>query len=158
MRPYIFLALTAGLLNGCAPPPPPPPPPTIVNITMTATADVNGAAPIAMRVYQLGTPANFNNAEFFQLYRADAATLTTDLVKREDIMLNPGQTKTESLTLDPPVKAIGFFGGFRDYQTAEWRGSADIPPHQTTNITVTASVKGITVKTVTVPPPPKAPS
>jgi len=160
MRSRHFSAIAGiALLSGCAAPPPPPPPPTIVNITLKAAPDANrsasgGGAPLGVRVYQLGTAANFNNAEFFQLYQADAATLTSDLVKREDFMLNPGQTKTDTITLDPPVHAIGIFAGFRDYQNATWRGSADVPPHRTTNITVEAGAAGLTVKSETLPPPP----
>ena len=76
------------LLSGCAAPPPPPPP-TVINLTLNATADTNpttdnAGAPIAMRAYQLTSAANFNGAEFFQIFNADAATLKTDIVKREE--------------------------------------------------------------------------
>jgi type VI secretion system protein VasD len=149
-------SLMAAALAGCAGPPPPPPP-TVVNITLKADASVNPTpqgqgAPVSMRIYQLGSAVNFGSAEFFPLYKDDATILKTDLIKREDLTLAPGQTKTDKLTPDSPVKAIGFFAGYRDFQQADWRGSAEIPPHQTTNITVTAGRSGITVKAETLPP------
>jgi type VI secretion system protein VasD len=104
-------------------------------------------------VYQLGSAANFGNAEFFQIYRQDSTILGPDIVKREDFELNPGTTQTDKLSPDAPVKAIGFFGGYRDFQNAAWRASAEIAPHQTTNVTVTVGAHGITVKSQTVPPP-----
>ncbi len=149
--------LVAAALAGCAGPPPPLPP-TVVNITMQADASVNPTpqgqgAPVSMRIYQLGSAVNFGSAEFFPLYKDDATVLKTDLIKREELTLAPGQTKTDKLTPDDQVKAVGFFAGYRDFQQADWRGSAIIPPHQTTNITVTAGRSGIAVKTETLPPP-----
>ena len=143
-------------LAGCAGPPPPPPP-TVVNITMAAAADANPTtegqgAPVAMRVYQLASQAGFTGAEFFPLYNADAATLGTDLVKRDDFILAPGQTKTTILTPRDDVKSVGLFAGYRDFQHSAWRAAADIPPHQTTNLTVTAGHDGIAIKAVTLPP------
>jgi type VI secretion system protein VasD len=159
LRCFVGAAI-ACCLAGCAAPPPPPPPPTLVNITLSATNDVNqneqgAGSPIQLRIYQLGSAANFNNADFFPLYRQDAATLGPDIAKREDFELSPGKTVTDKLSPEAPVKAIGFFAAYRDYQNATWRASADIPPHLTTNITVTAGAHGLTVKAETLPPPPK---
>jgi type VI secretion system protein VasD len=147
----------AAALTSCAAPPKPPPP-TVLNVTINAGKDINPAAdgtasPVVLRVYQLGSAASFGNAEFYPLYTADAATLGADLIKREDNQLSPGDSKT--VTIDPadPVKAVAFFAGLRSFQSAKWRASTEFPPHQTTNITVTLAGSGITLKTVTLPPP-----
>jgi type VI secretion system protein VasD len=150
------------LWAGCAAPPPPPPPPTIVNVTLQASPDVNGApggagAPIVLRVYQLASPAGFSNGEFFQLYNTDSATLGSDLVKRDDVPLTPGQSRSLKLSPLETVHALGIFGGYRDFQHVTWRGTADIAAHQTTNVTVTAGGTGLTVQAApalpaTVPP------
>ncbi len=147
----------AAWLSGCSAPPPPPPP-TVVNLTLITAADANPTpdnqgAPVALRVYQLGAAANFNAAEFFPLYNADAATLKSDLIHRDDFLLPPGQTKTLELTLTDPVKAIAVFAGYRDFQHAMWRAATDVPAHKTTNITVTAGHDGLTLKADTLPPP-----
>ena len=156
-RAVAILAGCSAALAGCASAPPPPPP-TVINITMTAAPDVNPdsqgtASPLQLRIYQLGSAANFNNAEFFPVYRKDAATLGTDIVKREDFELSPGTSKSESLKPDAPVKAIGVFGGYIDYQNAAWRGSADIMANRTTDIVIAAGAHGLTVKSTTEPPP-----
>lgn len=142
------LLLIAGLA-GCTPPPPPPP--TVVDVTLSATADVNPTtggqgAPVVVRVYQLGSSAGFENAEFYQLFNQDQAFLKTDLVKRDDFLLAPGQTKTTSLTPTDQVKALGVFAGYRDFQHATWRATMAIPPHVTTKVTITAGHDGITIK------------
>ncbi len=151
---FIVLAATLAALCGCASPPPPVPP-TVVNITLITTADDNPTttgqgAPLALRVYQLGATATYTTAEFFPLFNDDATTLKTDLVHRDDFLLPPGTTKTETLNPKDPVTAIGFFGAYRTYATATWRASTDIAPHKTTNITLTAGHDGLSVKSETV--------
>jgi type VI secretion system protein VasD len=144
------------LLSGCASPPPPPPP-TVINLTLNATADTNptadnAGAPIATRAYQLTSATNFNGAEFFQIFNADAATLKTDIVKREDFLLAPSASKTEKILPDSTVKSLGIFAAYRSFQTATWRGSADIVANKINNITVTFGHDGITIVSETVTP------
>jgi type VI secretion system protein VasD len=156
VRPWPLAAALAAL-SACAPPPPPPP--TVVNVTVNATADDNPTvdnqgAPLALRIYQLTSPANFTGAEFFALYNDDAGALKTDLVHRDDILLAPGAAKSETIQPDARVTAIGVFGAYRDFQHATWRGTADVPAHQATTITVTAGHDGIVVKATSAPAKP----
>jgi type VI secretion system protein VasD len=154
--PLVAVVLGVASLSGCAEPPAPLPP-TIVNITLNASADANPTtdnhgAPVAMRVDQLTSPANFTGAEFFPLYNDDAGTLKSDLVHRDDFLLAPSGSKSETILPTDQVKSIGIFAAYRDFQHATWRGTADIPAHKTTNITVTAGHDGITVKAEPAPP------
>ncbi len=106
-------------------------------------------------MYQLASATGFGNAEFFALYKADATTLGADIVHRDDLALNPGDTKTLTLSPTDQVKSIGFFAGLRDFSQATWRATADVPPHLTTNITVIIGKAGLDVSAKTLPPPPK---
>ncbi len=155
-RNWPLIAGAAGLC-GCAAPPPPPP--TVVNVTLRATSDDNPTtdnqgAPLALRIYQLASPANFAGAEFFALYNDDAATLKSDLVRREDFLLPPGGGKSETIQPDPQVRAIAVFAAYRDFQHVTWRGMADVAPHQVTTITVSAGRDGITVGAASAPAKP----
>ncbi len=147
MRRFIIL----GVLTAIAACSAPPPPPTVVQLTLTATPDVNPSptgqgAPLVVRIYQLGSASAFTGAEFFPLFNQDQATLGPDLIKRDELTLVPGQTKALTLTPTEQVKAIGVFAAYRDFQHATWRGNADVPPHQTTKVTVRAAADGIAVK------------
>jgi type VI secretion system protein VasD len=152
MARWVYRAAALALLAGIAScSPPPPPPPTIVNLTVSASPGVNPtasgqAAPIVIRVYQLASPTAFEQAEFFQLFNQDQAFLKTDLIKRDDFLLAPGQTKTATLTPTDQVKALGVLAAYRDFQHATWRATVPIPPHQTTNVTVTAGPDAVVVK------------
>lgn len=130
---------------------PPPLPPTVVNVTINATADNNpmvdnSGAPLALRVYQLTSAATFNAAEFFPLYNDDATALKADLVQRDNFLLAPASSKSQTFMPKDNVAAIGVFGAYRSFQTATWRVSVDVAPHKTTNITVTAGHDGLSVK------------
>ena len=154
MRGWLLRAVAGGLtvasLAACGGAPPPPPP-TVVKLTLAAGADVNPspsgqASPIALRVYQLGSAAGFTNAEFFPLYNDDAAALKTDLIKREDFLLAPGQTRLDTIMPNDQVKAIGILAAYRDFQHTTWRATVDVVPHQTSAVTATAGHDGLTVK------------
>lgn len=143
--PYSVAAfLLVALVVGCGAPPPPPP--TVVVLDVTATADVNGGAPVMLRVYQLAGTNAFDNADFFQLFNHDTATLGADLVHKDQFLLAPGVTKT--ITLSPPdrAKSLGFFVAYGAFQTATWRAAAPIPGHKTTHLTVSVGHAAVAVK------------
>ncbi len=136
------------LAAACAKDPPPPPPPTIVNVKVSGTAAVNATpngvgAPVAIRVYQLGSSIAFDREEFFRIYKEDAATMGPDLLKKDEFLLIPGATKTLTLKPMDPVHNIGVFAAYGDFQHVIWRASTEIPAHKTTDITVTADKPGI---------------
>jgi len=139
--------LTALTLAACAGPPPPVPP-TVAKLALTAAADVNPTragqpAPVMVRIYQLGSTAAFEKAEFYQLLNSDTASLGTDLVKKDEYLLAPGTSKTETLTVPDAVRAIGVFAAYREFQRVTWRATVALPPHATTAVTVTATAAGL---------------
>ncbi len=142
------LCLLSLSLSGCGKDPPPPPPPTIVNLKLSATGTANAmtdgrGAPVLVRVYQLGSKAAFEREDFFRIYKEDAAALGADLLKKDEFLLIPGTAKTISLSPGPTVKALGVFAAYRDFQAVKWRVDTDIPPNQTTNLTLTADRPGV---------------
>ena len=105
--PPLRFAIGAILLAiaGCSPPPPAPP--TLVNVQVSATAAANPTsagqgAPVAVRIYQLASRSAFEQAEFFPLFNADAATLGPDLVKKDEFLLAPGQQQIRHLAAGRP--------------------------------------------------------
>jgi type VI secretion system protein VasD len=146
-RRRVFAVLAVGALAACAAPPPPPPP-TVVQLKLVTTADVNGTpggagAPLAVRVYQLASPAGVQAAEFFPLFKDDKTALGADLVKKDEMILPPGSTKSISLTPNDQVTALAVFAAYRDFQNAIWRVVTEVPAHKTTAVTVTADATGL---------------
>lgn len=111
-----------------------------------------------IRVYQLTSTAGFEKAEFFRLFNQDAATLGSDVVKRDEFLLPPGTTKTVKIEPTPTVTAIGVFAAYRDFSNVTWRATTDVAPHVTTDVVVTAAAKGIALTAKPEPPPPAKPA
>jgi type VI secretion system protein VasD len=151
-RSVVAGALAAAALSACSsskpPPPPPPPPPTRVSLEISITADANATpdgqgAPVSIRVYQLAAKSAFEGAEFYELYHTDAATLGPDLIKKDEMLLSPGTSKSMPLMPADSVHTIAVFAAYADFQNVAWRADSDVPPHQTTIMTVTADRSGI---------------
>jgi type VI secretion system protein VasD len=110
-----------------------PPPPGSVDLTVTATNDINPdaagrASPVVLRVYQLAEPTTFQAADFFQLFDKEQATLGGDLVAREEVVIPPGGTLSIPIALKPNAKRIGIAAAFRDIDKASWRAVIEVPP------------------------------
>ena len=119
----------------------PPPPPTIVNLSFTAAPDLNPAsdgepAPARVRVYQLATPSGFDEADFFQLLEADAATLGADLISAEEFTIPPGGQRSMTREFRPDARFVGVLVAYRDIDNAQWRASTAVPPNQTSTLGV----------------------
>jgi type VI secretion system protein VasD len=116
-----------------------PPPPGSVDLTVTASNDINPdtagrASPVVLRVYQLAEPTTFQAADFFQLFYKEQATLGPDLVAREDVVIPPGGTLSVPIALKPNAKRIGIVAAFRDIDKASWRAVIEVPPTEKTKL------------------------
>lgn len=125
-----MLTLTA-LIASCGPPPPPPP--AVVTLQIDAGADQNPnragqAAPVAIHILQLTTPAKFERADVFAILEREAATLGDELAASETVTVAPGESKTLVRTMKPGVQALGVAVAFRDIDKATWRAVAPVGP------------------------------
>lgn len=137
------LALAASILAAGCSSPPKPPPPTTVDGTIQASAQVNLSvnrrpSPLLLRVYELKTPSAFNSADFMALYQGDQAALAADLVAREEVMLQPGETRPYKKTLGAETKFIGVFAAYRNLEKATWRAVVPVQPNKAQGITIRA--------------------
>jgi type VI secretion system protein VasD len=143
-------------LAGCAsaPPPPPPPKPTLLDAVVTASAQVNPnaqqrASPVMVRVFDLKGALAFEAADFVSLFNSERDALATDLVEREEFVLQPGASHRLQRPLKPEVKALGIAVAFRDLERATWRVVVPVRANATNKVTLT--LDGIRV-TATVAP------
>lgn len=144
MKRSLHMMLCALLLFGCASEPPvqpPPPPPTIVELQIDAGTDVNAdsngkGAPVMLRIYELREQSNFKSSDFFALFNNDKETLAADLVRKQELLFQPGESKKITLNPDAEVSSLGVFAAFRALDTAQWRAVAVVQAHQTQKINV----------------------
>lgn len=144
------LAAAAALAGGCAKPPPPPVT-TPVNLQLVGAANMNPdvrgrASPMALRVYALKTSSGFDTADFFALFEKDVATLGGDLIKKEEVLLKPGESHTLSFVLPADATAIGILAAYRDLSRAQWRQTIALQPGQPLNLDATFGDRAITLQ------------
>lgn len=143
LRRRSLLVASAGsaLLAACGTKPPPPPKPTLVSGSIKASAGLNPsvtgrASPLQVRVYELKAPAAFNAADFMALYQGDQGALGVDMVAREEMTLQPGESRPYNKTLSPETRFVGVVGFYRALERANWRTVVAIQPNQTQQLAI----------------------
>ncbi|MCL4739371.1 MAG: type VI secretion system lipoprotein TssJ [Burkholderiaceae bacterium] len=135
----LALATALALAAGCAT----KPAPTRLEGSIVAAADLNPSvsgrpSPLILRVYELRSETAFNQADFMSLYQSDQATLGAELVAREEVMLQPGQTRPLARALDAQTRFVGVFAAYRDLERAVWRASVAVRPGKANRLTIRA--------------------
>lgn len=147
---WLATALCAVLLSGCFAKKPKAPEPAKLELAAIAAATLNPdgsgrASPLVVRVYALRSLAEFEKADFFSLYEKDEQILAADLVKREELVLKPGETITQPREFSPDVQFVAVMAAFRDVERSTWRASAAIPPGIKGVLTLKADAKTVTL-------------
>lgn len=142
-----LLALAVLAVAGCASGVKPP---TRAEISLEAGPGVNPDAdgrpsPIALSVFELKSAGKFSSADFLSLYERADKVLGTDLARRDEVLLAPGERKTISLTLQEGSGYLGVVGGFRRFGEARWRTLAEVPPGAKSYFLVRADALSVTI-------------
>ena len=138
----------AAALAGCASAPKPT---QVTGGSIEGTAQLNPSvnkrpSPLVLRVYELKNATAFNSADFVALYERDKAELAADIVSREEIILQPGETRPFApKTLAPEVKFIAVMGAFRDLERSQWRSVAAVLPGQKQRVLIRADGLAVSV-------------
>lgn len=99
---------------------------------ITAAPNINPSvsqspSPVAIKVMQLGSNANFNKADFNELLGAHERSLGTELIQVNQYLIQPGSDQEIELAISKSAKHIGVVAGFRDIENASWRSIVDVP-------------------------------
>ncbi|MDR2164516.1 MAG: type VI secretion system lipoprotein TssJ [Zoogloeaceae bacterium] len=86
-------------------------------------------SPMIVRIYELKSDSTFIQADFFSLQNNDRATLTEDLLARDEFIVHPGDRRaTIRRKAHPQIGAIGVLAAFRDISHSVWRATFRFPP------------------------------
>ena len=78
------------------------------------------------------------------LTQPSGAGLGTDLLGKNQLVLQPGDTKALPMELNPMTSAIGLVAGYRDIDNAAWRKVIPITQGSTKGISITLEQTQIT--------------
>lgn len=132
-----------------AAPPVPAGPPAAIG-TVSAAADLNPSvsnrpSPLVLRVYELRADGAFTKADFISLYQGEQATIGADLVAKDELMLQPGESRNYGRTLNAETKFVAVFGAYRNVERAVWRAIAPVPAGRTLKLSIRAEAQALSV-------------
>jgi type VI secretion system protein VasD len=153
---HTALVVLAPLGCGGSEPPKPEPPkpePTRLELTLAAAADVNPDARgspslIVARLYVLRAQSAFAGADFFAIYDQEQAVLSKDLLSRNEVVLEPGQSTTLKSKVDDDAKFVGVVAGYQDMNRATWRAIAPLTEGQTNVFNVELARQTVSIETL----------
>lgn len=134
---FLVIALLT-LLSACAGAPPKR---ENLDLQLMATADVNPdmqgrPSPIILHILELNSTEQFNRLDYMALTQPSGAALGPELLGKNQVVMQPGETKSLPTELNPLTTAIGLVAGYRDIDNAVWRKSIAITQGSTKGIQV----------------------
>lgn len=134
----LLTVVMIGLLSACAG----APKKEDLGIQVSATADVNPdmqgrPSPIILHVMELNSTEQFNRLDYMGLTQPSGAGLGAELLNKNQMVLQPGESKALPLELNPMTTAIGLVAGYRDIDNAAWRKVIPITQGKTKAISIT---------------------
>ncbi len=130
------LVITAAAAAGCAHTPSAPfhcdsPPPFHVSLqgAERLNPDPDGnALPTVVRVLQLSGSSRLENAQFNGLWQNPEEALGPDLIRMDEVTVDPGQTSGHWYNRDPKAKYVVAVGIFRQPSGDFWRAAVSLAP------------------------------
>jgi type VI secretion system protein VasD len=127
------------LLSACAGGPPER---EALDMQVNATADVNPdmqgrPSPVILHIMELNSTEQFNRLDYMSLTQPSGAALGAELLGKNQMVLQPGETKALPMELNPMTTAIGLVAGYRDIDNAAWRKVIPITQGSTRGIAIT---------------------
>lgn len=100
-------------------------PPT-ERLTLIAVGDVNPdgqgrPSPVAVRVFQLSSRTTLDNLDFDGAFDNAEVLLGDELLFKEDLMLQPGETRELRFPLERDTGHVAIAAGFRQIDGARWK-------------------------------------
>lgn len=99
------------------------------NVAEDLNPDYEGRpSPVIIKVYELASKTIIENQDFFAIYDNADQVLRTDLLKKDELVFQPGQRISYKMSLQPATKAVAVIAAYRDIEGARWRAVVDVKP------------------------------
>jgi len=131
IKALVVLWLSLSVLAGCQAVYATFPPSTKLHfrVAQDINPDLDGRpSPVIIKVYELASKTVFENQDFFALYDNQEVILRTDLLKKDELVFEPGQRTEYRMALQPATRAVAVVVAYRDIEGARWRAVVDVKP------------------------------
>ncbi|WP_394203336.1 type VI secretion system lipoprotein TssJ [Shewanella waksmanii] len=134
IKVWLFRAIVAGcgmLLAACSTINAIVPPST--DVTFNASADINPdingrPSPVVVKLFELSSRTIFDTQDFFTLYESAETILGPDLIKKDELEMQPMQQLEYPMTLNTNTRYIGVVVAYRDIDASRWRSVVEVDP------------------------------
>ena len=133
------IAVSLGFLTSCATINAIVPPSTDItfNISADVNPDINGrASPVVVKVFELSSRTVFDTQDFFTLYESPEDALGPDLLKKDELELQPERVKHYKMVLNRNTRYVGFVVAYRNIESSRWRAVVEVEPTGYENLTI----------------------
>ena len=106
--------------------------PAPYTVVITASPGINPdrekrATPVQVRLFELQNSTNFENTDFYTLFDKDEQALGADVLAKEQLTLQPGQSVRLARTAKPGARMLGVFVAFKNLEQSSWRAVTPLP-------------------------------
>lgn len=121
----IFVAVGCSTINAIIPP--------STEITFNIAGDVNPdqngrPSPVVVKVFELSSRTIFDTQDFFTLYESPENVLGPDLIKKDELELQPDGSVDYKMALNKNARYVGIVVAYRDIDGARWRAVVEVEP------------------------------
>lgn len=100
-----------------------------INVADNVNPDVTGrSSPVVMKIYELSSRTIFDTQDFFSLYDDPETILGPDLLKKDELELQPDTTQEYKMKLNKNTRYVGLIVAYRDIEQARWRSVIEVDP------------------------------
>ncbi|MGI4837118.1 MAG: type VI secretion system lipoprotein TssJ [Janthinobacterium lividum] len=150
------LLLTACAKDPVAPASAPAPAATDLVLHVQSIAGLNpGAdgqpAPVRVRLFELKSAAVFARADYFALADKAQATLGSDLIGQDEVLIQPGEYQKVTRPLNSATRQLGLVVGYRELDRAVWREVIPVSPGHGDEIQISLDVRAVRSAPVVAP-------
>ncbi|MEZ9140903.1 MULTISPECIES: type VI secretion system lipoprotein TssJ [unclassified Shewanella] len=136
---YIALVFTLLFSTGCKTINAVVPPYT--DITFQASKDINPdinlrPSPVVVKVFELSSRTIFDTQDFFTLYEDAESVLGPDLIRKDQLELQPSEIREYPMSLGANTRYVGVVVAYRDIDSSRWRSVVEVDPTDYDSITI----------------------
>ncbi len=107
--------------------------PPSTDVTFNASADINPdingrPSPVVVKLFELSSRTIFDTQDFFTLYESAETILGPDLIKKDELEMQPMQQLEYPMTLNTNTRYIGVVVAYRDIDASRWRSVVEVDP------------------------------
>lgn len=121
----LFLVMGCTTMNKIVP----PSTDLIINVSKNVNPDTSERpSPVVMKIFELSSRTIFDTQDFFSLYDTPEKILGPDLLKKDELELQPDSVQQYKMSLNRNTRYVGVVVAYRNIDQARWRAVIEVDP------------------------------